>query len=311
MHHKNPQKPKLTSLQSLLYGLYKYAKKTGLMESVFMQRLASFVYDKIRPKGEIKVELALGTLVLKPADRTMTPLLIAGESYEEDEVGLCQQLIKPGMTVIDIGANIGYFTLLFAKLVGNHGHVIAIEPEPDNFLYLQQNVTINRCQNVKLLPVALADRVGTMDLWVGKTSQTTASFIKENVLYEDQINRVVVATQTLDKILQDMAITQVDFIKLDIQGFEEVALRGAEQLLQRTHAAIIMELWPYGIQKSGRSIDSLLSLITQYQYECYRLIDGAKGELKPCHWAELLSLSSQDARFYFNLVFLKKPAAAP
>ena len=83
------------------------------------------------------------------------------------------------MTVIDIGANIGYFTLLFAKLVGDKGKVISFEPEPCNFLFLEKNIASNNFIRVNAQNLALSDKTATMDLYVGEISQTTSSFIKK------------------------------------------------------------------------------------------------------------------------------------
>lgn len=290
--------------RSLVYRLYVAAKKIGLMRLSLVQYIAAKVYDQIRPRGELCVHVEGNTLYLKPEDRTITPVLVANEAYEKCETSLCKQFIKPGMTVIDIGANIGYYSLLFAKCVGSTGKVIAFEPEPGNFRFLEKNIASNPFTWVHPYNLALSDRAGTMDLYVGEISQTTSSFIKENILYEENVDRVPVKTVSLDAFLKEKNIKHVDFIKIDVQGAEEAVFLGAEELLCSPSLAMIMEFWPYGLQKAGTDIKSFLGKMERFGFSFYVLDEKDCG----IHRTEPLSLLSDlnfDDRYFINL-FLKK-----
>lgn len=89
---------------------------------------------------------------------------------EYESVKLCRQLVKPGMTVIDIGAHIGYYTRLLSELVGKSGRVFAFEAHPDNYAVLKQNLSASRYSNVKIYNCAVSDRKGKMHLYVSPGS---------------------------------------------------------------------------------------------------------------------------------------------
>jgi FkbM family methyltransferase len=302
--NQNSSKVKLGVLTSLVYKLYTAAKKMGLMRLPLVQYIAAKVYDYVRPQGELFVNVEGNKLYLRPEDRTITPILIANETFEKCETYLCKQHIKPGMTVIDIGANIGYFTLLFAKLVGDKGKVISFEPEPGNFLFLEKNIASNNfiCANAHNL--ALSDKTATMDLYVGEISQTTSSFIKENILYEENVDRVSVKTVTLDEFLEVQHIKNVDFVKIDVQGFEETVFRGAEKLLSSSSLSIIMEFWPYGLQKAGTDVDTFLKTIEQFGFSFY-VLDEKNCDTHRTKRQSLLSGLNYNDRYFINLLLKK------
>lgn len=102
---KNSSQVKLGALRGLIYKFYAVAKDIGLMRIPLVQYIAAKVYDYVRPRGELSVNVEGNKLYLKPEDRTITPILVANEAYEKCETYLCKQYIKAGMTVIDIGAN--------------------------------------------------------------------------------------------------------------------------------------------------------------------------------------------------------------
>ena len=97
---------------------------------------------------------------LDPSDTGVTPLLFYRGMMDPLETQLVQELVRSGDTVIDIGANVGYYTLLFSELVGETGRVIAFEPDPNNFALLERNVLGNGCRNVTLVPKAVAATTG-------------------------------------------------------------------------------------------------------------------------------------------------------
>jgi hypothetical protein len=103
--------------------------------------------------------------------------------HEPLETGLVKEKIKKGDVVLDIGANIGYYTLIFAKLVGEEGKVFAFEPEPTNFSLLEKNVEINGYKNVVLIQKAVSNETGKIRLYLSKGSATFISDPTENLQY--------------------------------------------------------------------------------------------------------------------------------
>jgi FkbM family methyltransferase len=138
--------------------------------------------------------------------------------------GLCQ----PAMRVADVGANLGYYTLLFAHAVGPTGRIDGFEPEPDNLVTLQLNVRENRLDQVRVHPVAVGDVDGTVGLSPGLNGVVTKG------------GTIEVQVRRLDSVIEP----PLDLLKIDIEGYEGYALRGAEALLRAERPNLFVELHP-------------------------------------------------------------------
>lgn len=150
--------------------------------------------------------------------------------------------IKRGGVVWDIGANIGFFTLIAARLVGE-GTVVAFEPLPRNVQALERNLRLNGIENVRIVPVALSDAPGRAKLRVlashtwAKLDTSSETGFQEQL---DAIGEVEVEVSTID--LQLRSQPQPDLVKIDIEGAETAALRGAHELLSKQRPTLICEL---------------------------------------------------------------------
>jgi FkbM family methyltransferase len=170
---------------------------------------------------------------------------LAMGKFEPEETKAIMHHCRQGMTVFDIGANAGYHTLLFAKLVDKTGHVYAFEPVPENVQYLRETLRLNRLDNVTLHAVAVSDAEGTADMkYVGAFDGYGHLAEGGHGYYHSAPCQVVsVPTITLDKFCRDACISQVDLIKLDIEGAEILALNGMSQLVRTCHPILIIEFW--------------------------------------------------------------------
>jgi FkbM family methyltransferase len=141
---------------------------------------------------------------------------------------LFMNFLQPGMHVLDCGAHIGEYTVLFAQLVGAAGSVHAFEPDPRVFSLLEGNVERNRLSNVTLNNLALCDRLGVERLAFG-ADPTMSSLVRFS---EDQdLDEAPTGTTTLDHYLEERGLTVIHAIKMDIEGAEAAALSGADRLL--------------------------------------------------------------------------------
>lgn len=166
------------------------------------------------------------------------------EPYVTQEI---QKNLKSGQTFLDLGANIGYFTLLGASLVGPTGKVIAFEPNPDNCDLIRQSVELNQFQNIILHCNAVGDREAEFFLdWDYDTAHSN-SLVKE---VPTTSKRVATRTVVLDKILKNDS--RIDVMKIDIEGWEGLALRGMTQMLNRDHPIIFTEFFPGMIARFSR-----------------------------------------------------------
>lgn len=156
-------------------------------------------------------------------------------SYEPAKHALIRRHLRPDMTFIDVGANKGDFTLLAARLAGNSGRVISIEPEPENRSMLQRSIALNEYANIRVMQVALSDGDGTAKLQIGATSGAHTLSPEFN-----GSRTVEVPTRTLDGVVAEQQLASVDMIKIDVQGLELAVLRGAIQTLRASPRIILL-----------------------------------------------------------------------
>lgn len=144
-------------------------------------------------------------------------------------------LLKPGWIAIDAGANIGWYTIIMSKMVGNTGKVIAFEPEPLNFRILSKNIKDHNLKNVVTFQIALSNIDGHAELQLSKNPATPSIMARGS-------NSITVETMRLDTILRKLGVSNVDFMKIDVEGAEMNLLKGSTETI-KTKPTIIMETW--------------------------------------------------------------------
>jgi FkbM family methyltransferase len=225
-------------------------------------------HERLFGKYRFEMDLRLGRLqkifYLKPG------------RYEQETERFIRQNVKPGMTVLDIGANTGYMTLLLADLVGAHGHVHAFEPMPANYELLRKNVQSNGLSQVHLHAFALSERKGEATLHIdpGNDGGNTIGDVRG----EDWNGHaaITVATEALDDFLARPGIGEVGFIKIDVEGAESLVFAGAGKLLSRLDAPLIVcEVGDAAQQLVGTTELDLRKTMYGHGYQSYWL-DGRK-----------------------------------
>ena len=180
-------------------------------------------------------------LLIKKTD--FSAIFFYSDDYETEETNLIAEIIKPGMTVLDIGGNIGYFTLLMAHLVSREGKIHTFEPNPPIYSRLVKNIEINPELNdgrITLHKIALSSKEGETTFYcpieghegVGGLKNTERASIEKTIK---------VKTQTLDNFIIDKNIKKIDFIKMDIEGGELDVLKGADNVLEKIRPIILFE----------------------------------------------------------------------
>jgi FkbM family methyltransferase len=152
-------------------------------------------------------------------------------SYEHDKRSLLEQTIKEGKVCFDLGANVGFYTLLTSKLVGTQGKVFAFEPLPRNLEYLRQHLQINRVNNVQVMAIAVSDRVGITNF--DPSVNSSEGHISEQ-------GTLVFETSSLDRLIADGVLPNPDYIKMDVEGAEAKILLGAMSTLAACHPTIFL-----------------------------------------------------------------------
>jgi FkbM family methyltransferase len=239
----------------------------------------------------------VGNELYKFAFPVYRPLYSAFKTYADRlERDLLQQDIKPGSVVVDAGANIGIYSEFLSTCVGSNGVVHSFEPDITNFKRLQAALAHTR--NVQLNQLALSDRSGESSLYVSENLNVDhRAYPTEG----EPRKSVAIRSIRLDDYFRPGE--RVDFIKMDIQGFELHALRGATRVLdENPGVALLLEFWPYGLQQAGASVKAFLSFLKDRNFALS--LPEAEG-FDP---AELADLDSSNPSHYLNL-FAKKRGA--
>ncbi len=185
--------------------------------------------------------------------------------YETETVALFRSVIKPGMTVIDIGAHIGYYTRVFSDLVGSHGLVLAFEADHENFALLQRN-TRGRA-NVRLYNLAVTKHAGMVDFY-HYDDKSGAHSTLANIPLPFTKRKLSVPSVALDAWLREHGITAVGAINMDIEGGESAALRGMQETLART-GILVIEFAPAWIEAAGSTPQAFLLTIEQLGFTLF------------------------------------------
>jgi len=198
-------------------------------------------------------------------------------------------LVKPGTTVIDVGANVGFYTRRFAEWVRPGGEVIAIEPEDMNFTTLKRAMGKRGLVNVLPLQAVAAEQAGRLRL-------EKNPFHPADHRIGD--NGVEVEAVTIDGVLGERAWPSVSLIKIDVQGAEERVLKGATETLQRLRPAVFMEVDDSALRTMGSSAEAVLNFMFSCRYEAHRI--GSHGACRVSK-AEALRVCQQGT--YVDLLF--------
>ncbi len=195
---------------------------------------------KLTGRGGMLRKRILGQqMYLNPRDIGISRELAIYKVHEPHITKWLQTFIKPGMVVIDIGANIGYYALIEARLVGPQGKVIAIEPAPENVRFLNMNVRVNSLQNVEVHPLAVGDRDGVGTLHLTRASNLNTMGVVDSE--HQEIASLKVSVKALDTLVAGL-LPRIDLIRMDIEGFETVAIKGMKKTLETYRPILLVEV---------------------------------------------------------------------
>ena len=201
---------------------------------------------------------------------------VIGQKYEQETSGILKSILRPGMTVIDVGAHVGCHALLSARLVGPAGKVYAFEASPENFALLQRNVELNGYKNIECVPKAVSNQTGTISFHLSLEGNDRNS-IYDNSRTGRPGREVSVPTTSLDEYLAGLGWPPVDLVKIDVEGAEPLVLEGMSELIRRApRVALIVEFAPACLQESGHNPLSVLRGIADYGFTI-EVLEGANA----------------------------------
>lgn len=253
----------------------------------------------------VKVSVMGNTLNMDLRDGALSSTIFAEGVWEPEETSFLQRTLRPGMVFVDVGANIGYYTVIAAGLVGSAGKVFAFEPDPRNFTLLQKNVAENRCQNVITDQKAIA--ASTHRLFLHRSSanfgdhRTYEPRVEPAQAHGSKRSAVPVEALSLDDYFAGNP-TDIDFLKMDIQGSEYDALIGMRRTLRRnSDVTVLTEFWPTGLKQAGVAPHVFLDEVRACGFKIYRL---EQGETQEASDADILNRLSDDD--YMSLVLSRR-----
>lgn len=197
--------------------------------------------------------------------------------WEKGTVRVAQTVLRPGMTAVDIGAHVGYFTRIFSRAVGSSGKVYAFEPHPVNFGFLEKNVRL--LKNVVLVQAAATSRDCNIILYESSVGSGSHSTLSGRYPASREIG---VKGVTLDSYFKNM---RIDFMKIDVEGAELEVLEGAKSILSRSDApGLVIEFAPGVIRSHGLEPRALLSRIRGLGYKMSAINDEKQTETLLDSW---------------------------
>lgn len=232
---------------------------------------------RIFPNMPIPLRLPCGVWWLAD-EGILDEKLLFGE-FETMERRFVKKLLRRDMTVVDVGAHHGLYTLLASKCVGWHGRVVAIEPSPRELRRLEKHLRLNRSSNVELIPCAAREDSGEAELYVVERFNDVCNSLRPPDTTEP-VRTQRVQVSRLDDILSELAISKVDFIKLDAEGSELSVLHGAMKLLSSSQRpAMLVEVQDIRTNPWGYAAREILQFLIRMDYQWFAI--AAKGALLP------------------------------
>lgn len=203
-------------------------------------------------------------------------IFVFREDYES-ELAYLDRALSPGKTFVDVGANLGIYALVASRIVGPAGRVIAFEPSLQSFSALQRNIALNDFTNLQAFPAAVSDKTGRAFLYHGPDPGQNS--LGRDPHLEPKAEEVV--TQSLDQVLAQAAVGRVHVIKMDVEGAEELVLRGATRAITSDRPAIIFEINQEASARLGLSPHGATHMLARLGYEFFKVRDGVLFKPKP------------------------------
>ncbi len=247
----------LTSIATYIY--------TVLLKQKHIRRLTNAILLSVVVRESVTIKE--GILYLNQKDVVISSALALGV-YEPFQIEVFRSLLSSSMTVVDIGANIGLYTVIAAKKAGK---VFSFEPESENIALLNKNVRENGLANVQTFQKAVADTEGTQEFFISNNNKGSHSLFTP----PDTFEKGTVETISLDAWAAQNHIDNIDLIKIDVQGAEFLVLKGMKKILAR-HPTILIEYDPDMLASSGGDPINILEDFKSLGYTIHNISETYK-----------------------------------
>lgn len=244
------------------------------------------------------------TLYPNPDDKVITPALVNYGVWEPLETAVLRRQLHEGDTFIDVGANVGYYTLIASRLVGPTGRVVAFEPDPTNCGLLRRSVEANGLKNVIVEQKALSNQPGTLKLYLEEDNKGGHKVFA----FGGQRPFVEVEAVRLDDYLKNDR-RRIGLIKIDTEGAEGAILQGMhETLRQHQDVKLLVEFFPMLLHTFGSDAAKMLGDLESMEFEL-RDVNERNFQMTPVTAKDLLARHKPDQLSYTNLLLERSPQA--
>jgi len=218
----------------------------------------------------VQVEIRPGAVFELDARDLVAREILSWDVWERANTDLILGSLHEGSVMIDIGAHIGYYSILSSQVVGPSGRIVAVEPNPETVPRLRKNLALSRASNVVVQDVACTDKETTLTFYQASIRNTGASSISESNAgiadHAETARSVKVRGRTLDSIVQELALRRVDFVKIDTEGAEVQVLRGMKNTLAKYHPHMLIEVRQPLLHNMGTSVEELRAVLHDSGY---------------------------------------------
>jgi FkbM family methyltransferase len=292
---------------------------TEVLKPKPLKALANAILLRIIPE---KIKIGPATLHLDLTDPVVSGALTL-RVFEPSELAFFQKYCHGDMTLVDIGANVGLYTALAMHQLDAKGRIVTFEPHPGTYTFLQKNITANQpfdtappsedkqddakaCPRVDALNMAATPEPSQTELRLNPENRG------DNRLYQGTYQGKIEEWETLpvegrpvDDVLAELGIDEVNFVKIDIQGYEQNAISGFQKTLTRSQKVILMsEFWPKGLKEAGGGATEYLQMLTDVGFRLYELKEKPRGVVIPLEdWDRLIARLPE--RKYTNIIGVK------
>ena len=228
----------------ITYWIPYYLKQHGLKDTIIeILFFLDWKFKKLRHdfSKEHTVKVNGCPLVLIPNDVGISEELLIYNVHEPFSTNILMKNLREGMVCLDIGANLGYYATLESKMVGKTGKVIALEPSPVSFKYLERNLDLQNESNYEALNLACGGEDGEVRFLITPKSNLNR-VLKEDEEAPSDMNVVKVPMKKLDTFLKEKSLKKLDFIRMDVEGYEKQILEGGKESIRKFKPMIQVEV---------------------------------------------------------------------
>jgi FkbM family methyltransferase len=195
------------------------------------------------------------------------------DGFEQEELNFIKKTLKKDDIFVDIGANVGLFSLIASQVVGNQGLVIAFEPGPAIFNRLLENISLNNLNNIQAINCGLSDELRELNFYIsdnGFDAWNSFAPSADNKLRK----KIKVNVSTLDEVLKDVDKSKIKLVKIDVEGWEKFVLKGGEFFFNNYSPIVMVEFADEYTFNAGYSVHEIYDTMVYYGYEWHTIKNG-------------------------------------